>query len=165
MVISDPRPHRVLKSHKSKMVIIYMQLQKQCALLAITTMALWQLMHLGTWCMVVMCPSACAANASASVSPSASACACPCAVHHVPRCMSCYKAIVVITGRAHCFYHCIYICMYVHTRAFQVALKGGEIFHWVVGTCREDWFWAFDFQKFFKAKNNNIAYREYKTKK
>ena len=25
-------------------------------------------------------------------------------VHHVPKCMSCHKAIVVITGRAHCFH-------------------------------------------------------------
>ena len=25
-------------------------------------------------------------------------------VHHVPQCMSCHKAIVVITGRAHCFH-------------------------------------------------------------
>ena len=30
-------------------------------------------------------------------------------VHHVPKCMSCYKAIVVINGRAHCFHDCIYI--------------------------------------------------------
>ena len=30
-------------------------------------------------------------------------------VHHVPKCMSCHKAIVVITGRVHCFYDCIYI--------------------------------------------------------
>ena len=30
-------------------------------------------------------------------------------VHHVPKCMSCHKAIVVITGRAHCFHDCIYI--------------------------------------------------------
>ena len=29
-------------------------------------------------------------------------------VHHVPKCMSCHKAIVVITGRVHCFYDCIY---------------------------------------------------------
>ena len=28
---------------------------------------------------------------------------------HVPKCMSCQKAIVVITGRAHCFHDCIYI--------------------------------------------------------
>ena len=44
--------HRVLKSHRSKMGIIYMQSWKQCALLVITTMAFWQLMHLGTWCTV-----------------------------------------------------------------------------------------------------------------
>ena len=25
-------------------------------------------------------------------------------VHHVPKCISCHKAIVVITGRAHCFH-------------------------------------------------------------
>ena len=29
-------------------------------------------------------------------------------VHHVPKCMSCHKGIVEITGRAHCFYD-IYI--------------------------------------------------------
>ena len=29
--------------------------------------------------------------------------------NHVPKCMSCHKAIVVITGRAHCFRDCIYI--------------------------------------------------------
>ena len=30
-------------------------------------------------------------------------------VHHVPKCMSCHKAIVVITGRVHCFHDYIYI--------------------------------------------------------
>ena len=40
---------RVLKSHKSKMSIIYMLSWKQCALSVITTMTFWQLMHLGTW--------------------------------------------------------------------------------------------------------------------
>ena len=30
-------------------------------------------------------------------------------VYYVPKCMSCYKAIVVTTGRAHCFHDCIYI--------------------------------------------------------
>ena len=44
--------HSVLKSHRSKMGIIYMQSWKQSALLVITTMAFWQLMHLGTWCTV-----------------------------------------------------------------------------------------------------------------
>ena len=29
-------------------------------------------------------------------------------VHHVPKCMSCHKAILVITGRAHCFHDCIH---------------------------------------------------------
>ena len=33
-------------------------------------------------------------------------------VHHVPKCMSCHKAIVVITGRAHCFHDRIYV-MYI----------------------------------------------------
>ena len=47
--------HRVLKSHRSKMSIIYMLSWKQCALPVITTMALWQLMHLGTWCTVIHC--------------------------------------------------------------------------------------------------------------
>ena len=27
----------------------------------------------------------------------------------LPKCMSCHKAIVVITGRVHCFHDCIYI--------------------------------------------------------
>ena len=30
-------------------------------------------------------------------------------VHHVPKCMSCHKAIVRITGRAHCFHDGTYI--------------------------------------------------------
>ena len=30
-------------------------------------------------------------------------------VHHVPKCMNCHKAIVLITGRAHCFHDYIYI--------------------------------------------------------
>ena len=34
-------------------------------------------------------------------------------VHHVPKCMSCHKAIVVITGRAHCFHDNIYIYIYM----------------------------------------------------
>ena len=36
-------------------------------------------------------------------------------LHHVPKCMSCHKAIVVITGRAHCFHDYVYIhiCMHI----------------------------------------------------
>ena len=48
----------------------------------ITTMGLWQLMHLGI------------------------------TVRHVPKCMSCHKAIVVITGRAHCFH--VSMITYIH---------------------------------------------------
>ena len=36
------------------------------------------------------------------------------AVHHVPKCMNCYKAIVVITGRAHCFHDNTYIYIYIY---------------------------------------------------
>ena len=32
-------------------------------------------------------------------------------VHHVPKCMSCHKAIVMITGRAHCFQDNLYITL------------------------------------------------------
>ena len=31
-------------------------------------------------------------------------------VHDVPKCMSCHKATVAITGRAHYFRDCIYMC-------------------------------------------------------
>ena len=30
-------------------------------------------------------------------------------VYHVPKCMCCHKATVVITERADCFYDCLYI--------------------------------------------------------
>ena len=30
-------------------------------------------------------------------------------VNHVPKCMSCHKAIAVITGKVHCFHNYIYI--------------------------------------------------------
>ena len=50
-----------------------------CALLVITTMALSQLMYLGT------------------------------TVDHVPKCMRCHKTIVAMTGRIHCFHDYIYI--------------------------------------------------------
>ena len=41
--------HGAQISQKQDRHNIYMQLWKQCALTVITTMALWQLMHLGTW--------------------------------------------------------------------------------------------------------------------
>ena len=44
------KTHRLLKAPRSKMgvIVIYMQSRKQYALPVITTMTLWQLMHLGT---------------------------------------------------------------------------------------------------------------------
>ena len=51
--------HRVLKSHRSKMSVIYMQSWKQCVLSVITTMALWQLMHLCTWYTVLRNRASC----------------------------------------------------------------------------------------------------------
>ena len=43
-------------------------------------------------------------------------------VHHVPKCMSCHKAIVVITGRAHCFHDYIYIYIYILIRLMYIKL-------------------------------------------
>ena len=48
VVVIDPR-YTLLKSHRSKTGIIYMQAWKQCNLPVITSMASLQLMHLGTW--------------------------------------------------------------------------------------------------------------------
>ena len=45
---------RGLKFHKSKIGLMYIQSRKQCVLLVITTMALWQLMHSGTQCTIVL---------------------------------------------------------------------------------------------------------------
>ena len=67
---------------------IYMQSWKQCGLPIITIITLRQLIPLGTWCTVHLWPLIYT-------------------VHHVLKCLSCHKAIVVI--RAHCFHDCIYI--------------------------------------------------------
>ena len=83
--------HRVLKSHKSKMGVIYVLSWKQSALSVITTMALWQLGNSCTWAQPY---------------------------NHVPKCMSCHKAIVVITGR-HILFMSIYINTYTHTHTHR----------------------------------------------
>ena len=49
-VNTDKQTNRVLKSCGSKMSVIYSLSWEPCTLLVISTMALWQLMHLGTWC-------------------------------------------------------------------------------------------------------------------
>ena len=44
-------------------------------------------------------------------------------VHHVPKCMSCHKTIVVKTWRAHCFHDFIYIapiCLHLETNSSRV---------------------------------------------
>ena len=79
MAISDPR-HTECPSLTERR-------WEQCALPVIITMALWQQMHLGTWCMVHN-------------------------VNHVPKGKSCHKAIVVITGKARCFHDNIYEYIY-----------------------------------------------------
>ena len=40
-------------------------------------------------------------------------------VHHVPKCMSCHKAIVVITGKAHFFHDFIYILSQVFLISYR----------------------------------------------
>ena len=47
--------HRVRKPHKHKMGVKYIQSWKQCAPPVITTMVLWQLMHLGTYVATTHC--------------------------------------------------------------------------------------------------------------
>ena len=39
-------------------------------------------------------------------------------IHHVPKCMSCHKAIVVRTGRAHCFYDMITYITYIYIHMY-----------------------------------------------
>ena len=71
--------------------------EKQFALPVITAMALWKLMHLDTWC------KSCVQWMSTSCVNHAVHHTVHHTVYHVPKCMSFHKAIVVITGRAHCF--------------------------------------------------------------
>ena len=44
-------------------------------------------------------------------------------VHHVLKCMSCHKAIVVITGRAHWFHDYIYIFIHIYVRRRFVKIE------------------------------------------
>ena len=119
-----PTTYRVLEFNRSKMSVIYLLSWKQCALPFITTMALWQLMHLGTWCctVIMLWCNSCTWTHDIPL---------PCDNHsyyvmlwwqltkcHVAKYMSCPKPIVVITGRAHCFmttsiYVCVCVCVCV----------------------------------------------------
>ena len=47
-------------------------------------------------------------------------------IYNAPKCMSCHKAIVVITGRAHCFHDYMYIYIiyiYNEVRVFQLEMQ------------------------------------------
>ena len=121
--------HRVFKPCRNKMGVICMYSWKQCALAAITTMALWQFMHLGTWRTVSGYTMLYTVTHYLKHTyyttlyyitlhlcyPPRFACWALLAhwyqecvtVHHMPKRRSCYKAIVVITMRTHCFHHCI----------------------------------------------------------
>ena len=48
-------------------------------------------------------------------------------VHHGPRCMSCHKAIMVITERAHCFHDYIYIYGHLPSVRFDHAVCRGSL--------------------------------------
>ena len=43
-------------------------------------------------------------------------------VHHVLKCMSCYKAMVVITGRVHCFHDYIYIIYIIYCMVYNIVV-------------------------------------------
>ena len=45
----------------------------------------------------------------------------------VPQCMNCHKAIVLITGRAHCFHDCIYIYIYKYTYIHTCVCIYGQV--------------------------------------
>ena len=50
-------------------------------------------------------------------------------VHHLPKCMSCHKATVVITGRALCFHDYIYITLiYIYISEALQALFSTAVF-------------------------------------
>ena len=41
---------------------------------------------------------------------------------HGPKCMSCHKAIAVITGRTHCFHDSIYIYIYIYIYIIYICM-------------------------------------------
>ena len=77
-------------------VYIYMQSWKQCVLLVITTMALWQLMHLGTWPYIMYI---CTHDRTYTWPYTYIMYTWPCI----------NRKDTLITGREHCFLDCIYI--------------------------------------------------------
>ena len=53
--------------------------------------------------------------------------------HDMSKCMSCHKAIVVITGMAHCFHDYIYIYIYIYIyKTLKQTLYGHALIWWTV---------------------------------
>ena len=90
--------HRVLKSHRSKMGIIYIYNHENNVPSRLSPQ----------W----LCGSSCTWAHDVRLS-------CAQAVPHVPKCVSWHKAIMVITRRAHCFHDCIYITIILLLKDFS----------------------------------------------
>ena len=108
---------RALKSHRSKMYMIYMLSWKQCALRFTTTKALcvvsWsqKLCVVDHWWLLILGSLLSLLSSLWFIGT---------------KCMSCHKAFVVITGRTHCFHDnthtYIYIYIYIWTENWNLAL-------------------------------------------
>ena len=60
-------------------------------------------------------------------------------VHHVLKCMSCNKAIVVITRRANCFHDCIYITPICFCEIWAICLMWISYDHLYYAPCLACW--------------------------
>ena len=60
-------------------------------------------------------------------------------VHHVPKCISCDKAIVVITRRAHCYHGCIYITPTCFCRFWTLCVSWITYNHLYYAPCFACW--------------------------
>ena len=56
-------------------------------------------------------------------------------VHHVPRCMSFHKSILVITGRAHCFHDKIYVLLIVRLWDLSTLCVVNHLWQLRLGCC------------------------------
>ena len=103
--------HRVLKSHRSKICLIYMQSWEQCAPFQ--------------WSPQWLCDNSCTWAHD---------------VHHVPKCMSYHKAIVVITRRAHYFHDCIWMYKFIENyREMKIARNNIYMSIFIVRVIIDSW--------------------------
>ena len=79
----------------------------------------------------------------------------------MPKCMSCQKAIVVITGSAHCFHNCIYayvyIYVYIHTYIYMYICI--TIFIIIFITTQRFFGWKYKFGRTTGKKWDIIAFK------